>query len=83
MSGRKFVDAPVSIMEVLDAALAAVDADPRFGSVPNGRIGIAWRQPSKGRNGDDDRPARYAVNFECLFYPDRTSRAGSPQEPPQ
>ncbi len=78
MTRRAYIDAPVPIMRVLDAALKAVSGDSRFRAVPNGRIEVAWRQPSKGRDGEGDRPARYAISFECGFRELTTD--DSPQE---
>jgi hypothetical protein len=70
---RKRIDPPTPITDVLDAALKAVGSDPRFRNVPNGRLEVAWRQPTKGRDGEGDRPARYVVSFECAFNPEATA----------
>jgi hypothetical protein len=69
----KLVHPPVPIMAVLDAALQALNDDGRFLRVPNGHIEVSWRQPTKGRNGEGDRPARYAVTIECGFAPERAA----------
>lgn len=67
MTPRERIDPPTPIMTVLDAALAALESDKRFLSVPSGRIEVAWRQPAKGRDGEGDRPARYSLSLECQF----------------
>jgi len=66
----KYVNAPVDIMDVLDAGLAALAADGRFKRIPNGKVEIAWRQPRKSKNGDGGTPARYALTVEFAFVPD-------------
>ena len=66
MSGAP-LDAPTPITVVLVAALAALGSDERFRNCPGGNIEIAWRQPSKGRDGNPDRPARYCFTVEFLY----------------
>jgi len=66
---KAYIGPPVPILDVLDAALQALAADGRFRSVPNGRYEVSWRQPSKGRDGDGDRPQRYALMIECAYTP--------------
>lgn len=65
---KKTIDAPVPILQVLHATLAAVGKDKRFRSVPNGHLEVAWKQPTTRVKGDE-RPERYVVSFECMFVP--------------
>jgi hypothetical protein len=76
------VDPPVPIGAVLDAALKAIERDGRFRGVPNGRLEVAWRQAAKGRDGEGDRPPRYAISFECGFDPTSTDSDGEAVAPP-
>jgi hypothetical protein len=67
MSGRKLIDPPVPILDVLNAALSAIGQDKRFRGVPGGHMDVSWCQPSRTKG--DARPARYRITFECQFRP--------------
>ena len=73
MSAAKYVDPPYPIMDVLDALLAAMRSDGRFGSIPNGRLEGGWKQ---ARHGRDASPPRYSLTVECSFKP---RAAGDPE----
>ena len=68
MSPKERIEPPYPIMQVLDEALGCMDR--RFKQVPNGRIEIAWRQPTK-RDGEA-RPERYYFGIEFRFDPEAT-----------
>lgn len=80
MSPKKvYIDAPVPILDVLNAALDQLANDKRFTSVPNGHLEVSWCQPAKDRYDGTERPARYRLTIECGFDPERPARLAPPR----
>jgi hypothetical protein len=64
---KERIEAPADLLDVLNAALAALASDKRFRNCPGGHYDISWCQPTYKK--DDARPARYRIAIECRFVP--------------